>query len=432
MSYKQHSIVLLGANFETGNMGVNALAVSAIRCVLDRYPDANISLLEYAKHASTRMLRVNGRPVEISLVNMRFSKRFYLTNNIAMLLIFALAARLIPSVRWRERFLMRNKCLSAVLEADFIGSIAGGDSFSDIYGLRRVLYVTLPQVLVVLLNRRLLLLPQTIGPFKSTLVRSLARFVMRRAEHIYCREREGVSEVRRLLGACAAVKKCTFCYDMAFVLEPRAPSQLQIAGLGEGLDEKNEVVGLNVSGLLYIGGYNRNNMFGLRADYRELIERVIHLLISECGCSVVLVPHVFGDKADSESDVAACNRVYNTLGGQYGSRLGVIRGNYTESEIKYAIGQFDFFIGSRMHACIAALSQCVPSVAIAYSDKFVGTLQCASPEPVVVDARTMDLETLLQEIRTCFSNRERTRARLQCSIPAVRQAVLESFPVLAA
>ena len=42
--------------------------------------------------------------------------------------------------------------------------------------------------------------------------------------------------------------------------------------------------------------------------------------------------------------------------------------------MKYLIGQCDFFVGSRMHSCIAAVSQCVPAVSIAYSDKFIGVM----------------------------------------------------------
>jgi len=38
---------------------------------------------------------------------------------------------------------------------------------------------------------------------------------------------------------------------------------------------------------------------------------------------------------------------------------------YGPSETKFLIGHCDFFVGARMHACIAAVSQYVPAVTLA-------------------------------------------------------------------
>ena len=42
-----------------------------------------------------------------------------------------------------------------------------------------------------------------------------------------------------------------------------------------------------------------------------------------------------------------------------------------------------------MHACIAALSQTVPAVAIAYSRKFLGVMETIGVEDIVVDPQCM-------------------------------------------
>jgi len=76
-----------------------------------------------------------------------------------------------------------------------------------------------------------------------------------------------------------------------------------------------------------------------------------------------------------ECDSPVCDRGFEALRDKYPDRIGVVRGQYSPSEIKYIIGSCDFFIGARMHACIAALSQGIPAVAIAYSDKFTGVMQ---------------------------------------------------------
>jgi hypothetical protein len=60
-----------------------------------------ISLLDYAKKLLVYSLKLVGRVASVPLVNMRFSKRFYLLNNIALLLVAAML-KLAPSRKLRE------------------------------------------------------------------------------------------------------------------------------------------------------------------------------------------------------------------------------------------------------------------------------------------------------------------------------------------
>src|SRR5215467_10760818 len=160
------SICLLGASFETSNMGVSALTAGAVKCFLHRWPAAKVFLLDYSKTGLTYHLEFQGRKICLPLVNMRFSKKFYLRNNIAFLICLALVSRCIPLRKIQQKLTLANECLRRIQEADLVTSLAGGDSFSDIYGLARLLYVALPQLLVLSMRKPLVQLPQTIGPFK--------------------------------------------------------------------------------------------------------------------------------------------------------------------------------------------------------------------------------------------------------------------------
>jgi hypothetical protein len=53
-------------------------------------------------------------------------------------------------------------------------------------------------------------------------------------------------------------------------------------------------VGLNVSGLLFMGGYNLDNMFGLKSDYPDLMRALIRWFTQEAGTDLVLISHVTG------------------------------------------------------------------------------------------------------------------------------------------
>ncbi len=422
MTDKGPTICILGATFSTDNMGVSALAAGTITCLLRRFPNADLFFLDYDKNGFTQQFQLGDRSVSVEFVNMRFSKKFYLPNNIAILFLVSLALKVVPLRRVRERLARTNRCLRRLQEADLVVSMAGGDSFSDIYGTERFFYGVLPQVLALFTGKRLVLLPQTLGPFRGRLTRLVARYILNGAETVYSRDYSGRQNTEKLLtGDNANVR---FAYDLGFAVDARPPLSLALVGW-PFRPASSVVVGLNVSGLLFIGGYTRDNMFGLRIDYRRLVERVIDMFIREKGTVILLVPHVFGTA--EESDVAACKKLYEQLQPRYGSNIAYVGGTHDVSGIKHIIGTCDFFVGSRMHACIAAISQLVPAVAISYSDKFLGVMQTVGVEFLVADARNMDEDVILKLVAEAYEQRHSTRQILAEKIPWVKRQVLDLF-----
>ena len=416
-------VCVLGATFETSNMGVGALAAGTVRCVLHQWPDADVFFLDYGKEERTYRLTVEGRQATVPLVNIRFSKKLYLPNNIAWLITLAFLARLMPTPPLRKQIVESNRWLKRVDDANLVLSIAGGDSFSDIYGLRRLAYVTLAPILALLLGKDVVLMPQTLGPFKSRVAKLVARYIIGHAKVVYSRDRKGLDETIAELGLDSNSTKYRFSYDVGFVLDPVPPVKLDIVGLAA--ENGRCRVGLNVSGLLWMGGYTGKNMFGLRADYRKLIYVLIERLIADRQCEVILVPHVFG--SDSESDTTVCAALYEELSKKYPGKLGIAQGHYDQGEIKSVIGACDFFVGSRMHACIAALSQCVPAVAVAYSDKFIGVLKTIGMEGAVADPRYLDETAIVNFVDLKFEERQAAHQQLAMVMPGVRESVLGLF-----
>lgn len=422
-------MLLLGVSFNTRNMGVGALAAGAVKCIRHSYPGADIKLLDYGKSAETHTLKAGGKDELIELINLRFSKKIFLANNVALLILLAAIAWLLPFKAVKRLFIDPNPYLKEIAEADMAASIAGGDSFSDIYGLSRFFYVALPQVLVLLMRKPLVQLPQTIGPFATKLPRTIARAILKRSSIIYSRDYPGLLETREILGISGKNERIRFCYDMAFVLDPVKPRELSIDTADRTLSRNNApcTVGLNVSGLLYMGGYTGSNMFGLKADYKELVREIIEFIIVRKKARVLLVPHVFGGQEHTESDSTVCERLYSELRPKYGERLSFLSGSYDQGEIKHMIGMCDFFIGSRMHACIAALSQCIPAVPIAYSRKFIGVMESVGVESYVADPCALESGAILEIIDKAFEDRTAIAEKLRAQMPAVKEKVLGLF-----
>lgn len=413
-------ILLLGATFNTDNLGVGALTAGALSVLTARYPDAQIFFLDYGRDTSVASIEIDGRKISVPLINMRFSWKLFLPNNIVYLLLLSFIGKALG--RDRSGFLIKgNPWLKKIDDADMAVAVSGGDSFSDIYGLGRFFYVFLPQLLVTILGKRLFFLPQTVGPFKGRLSRALARFLMGRAEVIYCRETGGLKEISSLLKVKDNDPKVRFCYDMGFIIEAHKPRHAELPMAAPGLDGTKPLVGLNVSGLLLIGGYNKKNMFALKVDYEALIYKIVDYLIEAQQANVVLIPHVFG--SHEESDTKAACSIYEKLKDTYPGRLFCIRGDYDQNEIKHVIGHCDFFIGSRMHACIAALSQAIPAVGIAYSPKFIGVLETVGTGHLVADPRRLTTEEILAVIDEAFAERQEIKAHLHKTMPVVKEQV---------
>ncbi len=424
-------IVLLGASFGTQNLGVNALAHSAISGILVASPDARISLWDYGKRPLTYSVRACGQEFSVPLVNLRFSWKVFLPNNIGLLILLAALARIVPLRGLRRKIIAANSWLRRLQEADVVCALSGGDSFSDIYGIDRLLYVSLPQILALLLTRPLVLLPQTIGPFRTASSRSLARYILRRAYQVYSRDYRDVSGLHAGTGLNSSGTMPKFCYDLAFTLETYAPQKMQAAGNALPAERPGLLVGLNVSGLLFMDETKRNGRFGLRVSYHELVNRLIAFCIEEKQATVLLVPHVFGTDPRSESDQLVCEELYSRLKEKYKGRLDLVRGTCDQNELKHWIGRCDLFLGSRMHACIAAVSQQVPTIGLAYSGKFEGVLGSLGIKPLVVDLRKCSEPEIMMAIKDCFDKREIIRLQLQRKIAQVTSTIRDFFAEVA-
>jgi polysaccharide pyruvyl transferase WcaK-like protein len=80
-----------------------------------------------------------------------------------------------------------------------------------------------------------------------------------------------------------------------------------------------------------------------------------------------------------------------------------------------------------MHACIAALSQSVPAVCLAYSRKFIGVMESVGCGELVADMCSLDNDEILASIRRTFDSRVRVRDYLQKRMPEVKDGVVKLF-----
>lgn len=413
-------VFLMGVSYGTGNLGVSALAEGAIQGFLAAEPAAEITIWSDGdREPRTARIEHGGREATVRVLPVRYGKRFWKRDHIAML--YARAAGLPLGGGGDDVF-------AAIAGADVIADLSGGDSFTDIYGVKRMALQTAFKRLPVTMGKKLVLLPQTIGPFDGALSRRWAGGILRRAALVYTRDVEGVEEANRIAGVDLGAK-LRFAPDVGFLVEPREPANAELRDFVTAKAARQTVVGVNVSGLLYSGGYTGANQFGLKADYRRLILGMVKEILADRDAFVLLVPHVITTKGHVEDDVTACETLVGELGRGESQRVRVVAGGagYGVREAKWVIGQCAFFAGARMHACIAALSQGVPAVGIAYSRKFRGVFETMGVADAVADPRESTEEEIVRKVIAEYAGRDGRRAGLAAASDAAKGLVLKAL-----
>lgn len=221
---------------------------------------------------------------------------------------------------------------------DLILDSGAGDSFTDLYGLKRLLILHYAHRRSTRMGAQLILGPQTIGPFSSALSRTIGRASLARTTAVFARDSRSADFATRLGGQPLSST------DVVFALPPPARR------------EQRDVI-VNVSGLLWNGHVGVN-----AGSYRRALSRLVESLLLR-GRSVSLLAHVLDNPSD-DNDIPAVRE----LAARFGDIETLIPADLQTA--RELVANANLVIGSRMHACLNALSTGTPAIAWAYSRKF--------------------------------------------------------------
>ena len=239
---------------------------------------------------------------------------------------------------------------------DVVVDIGAGDSFADIYGWKRFMFLWLTKRITIAKNKPLILAPQTIGPFTSQPYKALAASVMRKSVAVVARDEQSLAAIGELAPSANSSLAVDVAFKLPFVQQKRGAEA-----------DRPIKVGINASGLLCKQAESGQNRFGLSFDYLELQRDLLRHFTGRNDCEVHLVTHAnsLGDAGDDDGTWA------DRLAREFPKAIRVP--NFDgPSEAKSYISGLDFVVAGRMHACIAAFSSKTAVVPISYSRKFSG------------------------------------------------------------
>jgi colanic acid/amylovoran biosynthesis protein len=137
------------------------------------------------------------------------------------------------------------------------------------------------------------------------------------------------------------------------------------------------------------------------------------------------------DALPSNDDRRIASRLMEAM--DYHPRVRVAWGELSASDFKGLIQHSRQLIGERMHACIAALSTAVPTIAIGYSVKAQGIMEDLLGESAAADGLHIPVEHfvasdgLADEIAGLARNRDRIQQRLGEASEAAKGLAQENF-----
>lgn len=383
---KHYNIILANAPINNGNRGCVALSITSIYIIHKLLKGNNISYKLYLPDSQfgdnlEHEININGEAIRY--YDCSYSIGCTKKESFKIFLKNILKNRLNPNKIFKK--------------ADYIFDIGQGDSFADIYGEHRFCLIDRIHLLARKYKKNYCILPQTIGPFKNDNIKKKANKSIAKASLCMARDRQSYNYILKNVPKQKNVHECV---DVAFFMPYKKIEQ----------DPHYTHVGINISALLWNGGYTRNNQFGLKCNYQVIVREIINYFLSFTNIKVHLIPHVVLGERNIENDYEVSYEIWreynnpNLLLAPFA--LGPI-------EIKSYIAGMDFFVGARMHATIGAFSSEVPVVPMAYSRKFNGLFLDTLQYHAMVDMKEQNSNEILTLIKKAFEKRKELKADIE-------------------
>ncbi len=400
-------VVLFGAAPDTGNQGVTALCQSAVDGLAHR-GIGPITVADHGRGLRNDVWTLGGHDRAVRRVGLTHNRRIW-------------RGDCLRTVRVLSRLGgVGNPVAAAVAQADAVLDVSGGDSFTDLYGAKRFRAMCMTKRLALEAGRPLILLPQTLGPFRSSSVRAEAAAILRAAAAVWVRDAASFDLLREILGDAFDPARHRAGLDMALLLprqETAVPETVQ-TWLAER--DTRPVAGLNVSGLLCRDGAAARAQFGLKSNHCETVETVARAILdAPCDFRLLLVPHVLVAPTAPESDWVVARELEQRLAAEFPERVTTLPQGYTASELKGVISQLSWFAGARMHATIAAFSSGVPTLGLGYSDKAAGVFDSCGLGTHVADLRRLDADDVGAAVEASVRTRDLQTAQLARSMGGI-------------
>ncbi len=415
---------------ENGNIGNYYIVETTIRELHRVFPNAEIVTTLQMTDDFTKRENITVLPLDMYYVwnNNDLSNAY---KEYAIASIFNETKCLVETTPFIEEV---NRC---DLVCDFSGEMWG--DHAEPVGKDRFLVNLLKMRTAQLLGKPTVLLAGSQGPFNNTgNITPFTKLVFK--NYALVANREAASGELLDLNGFDTSKLKSYT-DPAFLFEPATREQVnEIIKRENILSTEKRTVGFILCGFNMLEGpYDKEP----RRD-EEFIQfaELVEYMVNKFDVRVFLMSHQNGFercpdiKLINGRDYPYARRLYHIVAQRGKTDIKDVicaKGPFTPKETKAIIQNFDMFISGRIHAFVAAVSQCIPTVIInrghgGKSHRNIGFARSVGLEDYISDpASSIDM---IQKTGRCWTNRIELRKTLERKIPQVQETAHALFDSL--
>jgi colanic acid/amylovoran biosynthesis protein len=295
------------------------------------------------------------------------------------------------------------KLILAYENADIVAPVGGGylTGKNSLHGNMTILLHLHAIAIGLLLRKPTYLFSQSIGPFGNRFQEYISAKILNRVNIIFAREFFTVETLKKIGIKSSLV---TETVDVAFLFKADTKQVMADYLNKNGINFDKPVVGITVKRFL-------------AKPQQDLYETAIARLIdwlNDQNFQVVVVPQVTSE-------------LHNDDDRQVGRRIGkmikspkncvILNENLSHRQIKGIYENMNWFVGTRMHSCIFALTAYVPTIGIQYEYKTGGTMKGLGLADWVIKMEDVTFDRLREKFTALMKNRDAYLASLRSNIP---------------
>ena len=323
--------------------------------------------------------------------------------------------------------------LKYYIESDIIVDLSM-DLYSDNMGIISIFEHSCDMLIGTNLNKPVVIFAQSIGPFNTIVSRNIAKFTLKKVSLITVREEISKNIIEEL----GNINIIYVTADPAFLLEKCSTDRINEISKIEKIDfSKRPLIGINIGTATTIKSTTSKSISAISIkkiylsiqyilpeflifsllkifDYLGILKKIEDLYLTELkniseiidslirttNCHILLIPHNINKEKHRNislrDDFIFLNNIYKKINNK--NRVILLKNNYNAKELKGIIGCCDVFIGGKMHANIAALSQYLPTIAISYSHKFNGIMNMLGQNEFIIEEINNDIISKVQKL----------------------------------
>ncbi|RFZ85764.1 hypothetical protein DYU05_09260 [Mucilaginibacter terrenus] len=385
--------VVISNIYSPQNIGDRAIIEGVIKFLNKSYPDAEIVCQSKYYHEFPKFTNWRGGRELIHVPTRSNALTALITPIWDYLKFFVLLGIYKINKKFLLSLLSDKNPFKIVAGAELVAAAGGNYLFSGNKAfISRTMLVHIYNIyLPKLLGKKVVLFPQTIGPFYREYERKLVCKLLNRTDLIMLRDKESY---KYLLENGVNESRMKVIPDIAFYLsdETFRPKPTKLMKV-----------------LITVLDWSWGVELAVKEKYAKTIEnyksnfvKIIDYLQLNLGVEVIILPHV--TVSDSNDYI-----ISKEIASRCASPVEVVlKTELTIKEIIEYYKNFDLIIGSRMHSCILGVSQGIPTIGVSYQPKTIGTFNLLGLPDFVVNGNSFHYDELQVLVDRINNNYEET------------------------